>query len=144
MFNKTLFGALSAAALLAACASEPAPRPMPAPMPMAAAPAPAPMPAAPMGDGRMADIMFDGSSTDLNDAGRTSLGPVADRLGSNPRSRVTIMTHADRAGAGMARTRAAAVRQAMIDRGVAANRIRVVAGRPMRGMDPSGVHVMVR
>ena len=143
MLTKSLFGALSAAALLAACASEPAPRPMPAPAPMAAAPAPAPAPA-PMGDGRMADIMFDGTSTDLNDAGRNNLGPIADSLSSNPRSRVTIMTHADRAGAAMARTRAAAVRQAMIDRGVAANRIRVVAGRPMAGMDPNGVLVMVR
>jgi outer membrane protein OmpA-like peptidoglycan-associated protein len=97
-----------------------------------------------MGDGRMADIMFDGTSTDLNDAGRNNLGPIADRLMANPRSRVTIMTHADRNGAAMARTRAAAVRQAMIDRGVPANRIRVVASRPTRGMDPNGVHVMVR
>jgi len=143
MLNKSLFGALSAVALLAACAREPAPRPMPAPMPMAAAPAPAPAPA-PMGDGRMADIMFDGTSTDLNDAGRNGLGPMADRLSANPRSRVTIMTHADRAGAAMARTRAAAVRQAMIDRGVAANRIRVVAGRPASNMEPNSVHLMVR
>jgi hypothetical protein len=44
----------------------------------------------------------------------------------------------------MARTRAAAVRQALLDRGVPANRIRVMQGRAGGGMDAGAVQVNVR
>lgn len=139
MLHKPTLAALAAAALLAACA-DPAPpaRPvMQAPPPMPAA-APVQMPT---GDGRVTTLNFTAGAADF-DAAR--LGAAVDRLNANPRARVTIATYSSRAGMGVARARAQAVRQALVDRGIAPNRIRIVNGGMMRGADADAVQVSVR
>lgn len=141
MMMKPLFGALAAATLLAACASD-----APPPRPMAQAPAQpvAAPPAMPTGDGRVASMNFADMSGDLTESGRGNLGPVVDRLMANPNSRVMITTYSARGDMPMARTRGQAVRQALIDRGVPANRIRVMNAGMMRGADGNAVQVQVR
>ncbi|WP_207540838.1 OmpA family protein [Sabulicella rubraurantiaca] len=142
MIQKPLFAALAVTALLAACAN-PAPpaRPVTYAPPVAAAPPP---PAAPTGDGRVTHLRFDPRSGTLPDEAMVNLGPAVDRLNDNPRARVTITTYANRDGTQVARSRAQAIRQAMIERGIAANRIRIVNAGMARGADPEMVQVAVR
>ncbi|MCW8087471.1 OmpA family protein [Sabulicella glaciei] len=143
MIQKPLFAALAVTALLAACAN-PAPpaRPVaPQSAPVAAAPPP---PAAPTGDGRVTHVRFDPTSSTLPDEAMANLGPAVDRLNDNPRTRMTITTYANRQGTQVARSRAQAIRQAMIERGIPANRIRVVNAGMARGAEPDMVQVAVR
>ncbi|MBY0337764.1 MAG: OmpA family protein [Acetobacteraceae bacterium] len=147
MRNTLRLTGLGLVGLLAACAQDPMPRgpqmaaTPPAPM-MAPSPPPAPAPAPmPRGDGRSATLNFDGDT--LTQANQEQLSPVVERLMANRRSRVTIATHAGREDRAMARSRAQAVRQALIDAGVPANRIRTV-NATARGMSPNEVMVQVR
>lgn len=133
-----ILAALAGLSLLAACAETPPP---PRPIPQAA---PTPPPAMPTGDGRVATLNFAPMSTELNQMARINLTPVAERLLANPGSRVVITTYSGPSTAPMARERAAVLRQILIDRGVSADRIRVVNGRMMRGADVDGVQLQVQ
>jgi outer membrane protein OmpA-like peptidoglycan-associated protein len=135
---------LAGLALLAACADNPPPRmaQAPAPQMMPAAPPPTPAPApAPMGDGRTATLRLEGDM--LSDADRAQLSPIVERLQANRRATVTIATHAGREDRAAARTRAQAVRAALVDAGVPANRIRTVNAQA-RGMSAEEVMLQVR
>ena len=133
-----IFAALAALSLVAACAPTPPP---PRPVPQAA---PTPPPAMPTGDGRVATLNFPPMSTELNQMARINLTPVVERLLANPGSRVVITTYSGPSTAPMARERAAVLRQILIDRGVSADRIRVVNGRMARGADVDGVQLQVQ
>ena len=136
----SLIAALGGISFLAACASPPPP-PAPRPIPMAN---PTPPPAMPTGDGRVATVTFDANSAEFTQAGRSNIGPVAMRMMNSPESRAVITTYSGPRESGMARQRAAAVRQFLIDGGVPAQRIRVVNGRMMPNADVNGVQVQVQ
>ncbi len=131
--------ALAGVLLLAACAD-------PAPPARPVVQAPPPMPAAapvqmPTGDGRVTTLNFTAGMTDF-DAAR--LNGTLERLNANPRAVATIATYSNRAGMDVARSRARAVRQALLDRGIAPNRVRIVNGGMVRGADADAVQITVR
>jgi len=132
-----LFAGLAAVALLAACAETPPPA---RPIPQAA---PVPPPAMPTGDGRIATINFMPMSAVLSQMANANLGFVTERLMANPQSRVMITTYGGPNDGAIARERGAAVRQTLLDRGVAADRIRVTNARMTRGAAADGVQVQV-
>lgn len=142
MTSRSILAALAATAWLSACA-EPNPPARPA------ASSPPPLPAAqpvqmPTGDGRVTVLNFQPGVGALPETAGASLGAATERLSANPRSTVVIATYATREGMGLARERARAVRQALMERGIAPNRIRIVNGGMRRGADADAVQVTVR
>lgn len=132
-----LFAGFAAIALFAACAETPPPA---RPIPQAA---PVPPPAMPTGDGRIATLNFMPMSAALSQMSSANLALVTERLMANPRSRAMITTYAGPNDSAIARERGVAVRQALLDRGVTADRIRVTNARMTRGAAADGVQVQV-
>ncbi|MFL1463922.1 hypothetical protein ACI6QG_17055 [Roseococcus sp. DSY-14] len=138
MLPRRGLAALAGAALLAACAGPAAPPPR---QPIHIPPMPAAQPAqAPLGDGRVTMLEFSPGAATLPEGAAGVLDAAVARLGANPRAVAVVTAPATRQGMALAQERAQAVRQALLDRGVSARRIRLVHGR----LGPDAVRVTVR
>ncbi len=117
--------------------------------PIAAAPIPALKPArttlalaeAP-GPGLLASIAFAPQSVELNEAGQRSLVALAERLATEPGSRLEILSYASADGATMSArrislNRALAVRSFLIKQGVGSQRMIVKALGTLAGTGPA-------
>lgn len=80
-------------------------------------------------EGVLSGVTFDNGKDTLTPAGRATLSRVADALQSNPGVRVELVGHTDDRGSesvnrSLSERRARTVMQALVDRGVAADRLR--------------------
>lgn len=141
MIRPPFLAALAGAALLAACAD---PAPPARPVTQAPPPPVAAAPAAPTGDGRVTTIAFPPGDAAFPADARDTLRPAIERLRANPRSVATVTSWSDRAGMDTARGRARAVRQAIIDGGIAPRRVRVVNAGLRADARPDVVQVNLR
>lgn len=91
-----------------------------------------------------ASVRFAPGSSSLDEAGQASLVPVLARLLAEPRSIVTIITHAVGMDFAIARARAMAVRRALTGRGIPGRRIRIVNAGMAPGTESGVVVVRVR
>jgi len=132
------------------------PAPPPAPAPAEAAPAPAPQvaaapPAARAADGPLARLAFNTGSAEINDAGKSALGPVIAELQRDPTARLQLQAFAsggdDQGGQArrLSLSRALAVRGQLIEQGIASTRMDVRAlGRTTDGPPDRVDIVLVR
>lgn len=89
-----------------------------------------------------APLLFDADSAELSDAMKQSLADVADLLLRKPALRVSVEGHTDNRGdaealAELSRQRAEAVKRALVDRGVAPDRLETRGFGPERPVAPN-------